>query len=122
MTRDEVLDRLGQCLVYLQNNSNIAVILPNFNEVRRFSKDFYHRLDQLPAWLGVSVERRTVRQCDWLGGRILFVSNPDQLKGWSMNVIYRSQRALTQAGARELDYFNFLAAIAQQPIIDFDDE
>jgi hypothetical protein len=123
MNRDEVLTRLGQNIVFTQGIPiNVAVILPTFDEVKRFSRDFYNRLDQLPAWLGVNVDGRTVSKCTWDNSNLLFVSNPDRLKGRSINVMYRSKRALAQANSEELDYFNFLAAIAQQPVMDFDDE
>lgn len=122
MNRDELLTRLGQTLVLLRNDLSIAVILPNYDEVKRFSRDFYARLDQLPAWLGVEMTSKTIGKCEWHYGKILFVNKTDRLKGHSLNVIYRSKRALTQANNEELEYFNFLAAITQQPVVDFDDE
>jgi hypothetical protein len=122
MTRDEVLDRLGQNVVYAQGlHINIAVILPNHDAVKAFSRDFYSRLDQLPAWLGVNVHRRAVSKCEWFNSLVMFVSNPSHLKGWSINVAYRSKRALREANNQELEYFNFIAALAQQPVIDFED-
>jgi hypothetical protein len=122
MNRNEVLTHLGQILVFLRNDYTIAVILPNHNEVKQFAREFYNKIDELPTWLGIDIARRTISECKSYNGKILFVSNPAHLRGRTISTIYRSKRALTQANSEELEYFNFLAAIAQQPVMDFDDE
>lgn len=122
-TRDEVLGTLAQSVVYLQGQVafNVAVILPNFNEVKKFSSDLYAKLDELPDWLDVQVHTRTIRKCDFGMSRIIFTHNPSHLKGYSLDCLYRSKQAITQSGNRDLEYFNFLAAITRKDVIDFDD-
>jgi hypothetical protein len=123
MTRSEVLTRLAQQVVYLQGQfaNTTAVVLPNFEEVRKFSKSLYDMLDELPDWLEVATQYRTYKKCEWVSSKILFVHNPTHLKGYSIDCLYRSKRAITQAGNQDLEYFNFLAAITQKQVIDFDD-
>lgn len=124
MTREEILNRLAQNVVYLngQFSANFAVILPNSNEVKRFSRDFYAKLDELPDWLGVEIKRRNINKCEWGMSKIMFVCNPSHLKGCSISALFRSKRALREANSEELAYFSFLAAISQQAIIDFEDD
>lgn len=123
MTKYEVLARLAQQVVYLQGQfaNTTAVVLPNYDEVKKFSKSLYNMLDELPAWLEVTTQYRSVRKCEWVSSKILFVHNPTHLKGYSIDCLYRSKRAITQADNQDLEYFNFLAAITQKKVIDFDD-
>lgn len=123
MTREEVIIRLAQNVVYLngQLSANIAVILPNYAETKLFSTDLYNKLSEVPAWLDVEIARKTTKVCEWGGSKILFAHNPIHLKGYSLDCIYRSKRALTQAGNQDLEYFNFLSAITGQRVIDFAD-
>jgi len=122
-TRTEIIERLARNVVYLngQYPANFAVILSNYNEVKQFSRDFYAKLDEVPKWMMLEIRRRNIQTCEWGMSKIMFVCNPAHLKGCSLDALFRSKRALREAGSEELEYFNFLSALSGQNVTDFED-
>lgn len=98
-----------------------VVILPTFECVKKFSKDFYAKLDEIPQWVQPDVERRLLRGIEWPFGKIMFMSNLNHLKGMSIDLVYRSDRVLS-SGAKEHEYYNIMSVLRGNSIIDFEDK
>ena len=124
MKRATLIELLAKTVISGPGSSGYrvsVVILPRFECVKKFSKDFYAKLDEIPQWVQPDVERRLLREIEWPFGKIMFVSNLDHLKGISIDLVYRSDRVLS-SGAKEHEYYNIMSVLRGNSIIDFEDK
>lgn len=96
-TRKEILIELAQLAVLERiRYTYSAVVLPTYEEVRCFSRDFYKLLDEVSEWLKPAKilkepQRFTCEYCS-----IVFVTSPDALRGHTINSLYYSLRLGTE--------------------------
>lgn len=93
MTRKELLTKLAQVIILSPTASEtVGIILPSFNEVKRFNYNLCCMLHTVPNWLDMGqVTKKTIRQIDHgYYGTIIFLNNIHHARGRSFNKMYIS--------------------------------
>jgi hypothetical protein len=91
-------------------NTTIGVVVPDFGESKRFSKDFDTVLNEVPIWLRPHPMVHTMRGIAFENNFSIFLlSNPNHVKGRTLNYLYASSRMTSE----ELSPYCFLALKGQ---------
>jgi len=90
MNRKKVLEEILKIVVlrHYAPSINIAVLLPTFDEVKRFRKDIQQTYDELPPWLRPTPERDTIRQLEFDHCRIILIHSVKEFHGRTLDIIY----------------------------------
>lgn len=96
MNRNEVLKELAsRCILRRDSNMFSAVVLPSFIEAKRFSRDFYELVAEVPNWLLPSY-KKNLNEFKYQLGSIIFVNSSEQLRGRTIQSLYYSDRIATK--------------------------
>lgn len=121
MTRQKLIVRLAQMVVQLPARAiNTGIILPRFDDIKKFRKEFDVLMHTVPDFLMPEVQYATLRQYEFGYSRHIWISNPTHSKGRSFDQLYLSSRLTEEDKQKHL--FCFLPMIGSiNNIHTFDD-
>jgi hypothetical protein len=95
MDRRELLELLAKFALVGNGyaNYNLGIVVPNFSDAKRFTKDFNQVLCELPEWIRPEVYKNNIREIEFGNHlRIIMLYSSNCSKSRSFNGIYASSR------------------------------
>lgn len=122
MTREEAITNIAQLCVFTHVGTTVGILLPSYEDVRRFQAEVVAMLEPLPKWVFPGLHRKTIRQIETTAGtRISFMNNVHHTRGQSFTSLYVS----TKIPEDEMTQYCFVVMplmASGRRMIKFDDE